>query len=378
VTFKVGTPYTPLAYAFANSFPGSMTGIVCPAGLKPGADLATKMYGAGPYTLVSAAHGVGVTFKLRKNFTWGPNGATAKTPGVAQTVVYKIVTNPTTMSNLLLTGGLNVGGVEGVSGAETKLLSTTSLQHTAGVAYVLNALTFNATPGHPTDDVALRHALITAVSPAVWHTTVDQGRSVTSSSVFPPNVECYDAATAQLAPKTSIAAAKQILAAGGYKLSGGTLTKGGKPVTIHLVLTNLYDPGPEYIQQQWTQLGIKVDLTDTDYLDWVTALLKGNFDSSMVTTDSPGPIPGPSAQRMVGPSPAAGGTNYAWTDDAALNADVAAGLKTTSCAPWTAFQTQLWKNWNLLPLTEPYTYTFGNKASLTLGTEPIFVRALKS
>jgi peptide/nickel transport system substrate-binding protein len=376
VTFSVGTPYSPLAYGFSDSFPGSMTGIVCPAGLKSTADLKTKMYGAGPYTLVSATHGVGVTFKLRKNFTWGPAGMTSKTPGVPATVNYKIVTDPTTLQNLLQTGSVQVAGISGSGSTKKQLLADKSLQSSKAVAYVLNALTFNETAGHPTDDIALRHALITAIDPSVWYNNVDEGLSVQSHSVFPPGDACYDSAVNKLAPTPSVTAAAAILAGAGYTLSGGKLMLNGSQVTINLVMTNLFDPGPAYIQSQWQQLGINVVLTDGSYLPWVEALISGNFDVSMVETASPGAIVGPAAQRMVGAPPSQGGTNYTWSDDAALNADAATGLKTTSCGAWDNFQTQIWKNWDMLPLSEPYTYTFSNKVSMTLGTYPVFLRVL--
>jgi peptide/nickel transport system substrate-binding protein len=376
VTFATATPYSPLAYGFSNSFPGTMTGIVCPAGLKASADLKTKMYGAGPYTLVSATHGVGVTFKLRKNFTWGPAGMTSKTPGVPAIVKYKIVTDPTTLQNLLQTGAVQVAGISGSGSTKAALLADKSLTSSEQVAYVLNALTFNETPGHPTDSLALRQALITAVDPNVWYQDVDQGLSVKSHSIFPPGVACYDSAVNSLAPTPSVTTAASELAAAGYTLSGGKLMLNGQQVTINLVLTNLFDPGPAYIQAQWEQLGINVVLTDGSYLPWVEALINGNFDASMVETGSPGAIPGPAAQRMEGLPPSQGGTNYTWSDDPALNADATAGLKTTACAPWNAFQTQLWKNWDLLPLSEPYSFTFANKVDMTLGTLPVFLRVL--
>src|SRR5260370_39051703 len=56
-TFKTGAPFSDLVYGFIDRFPGSLSGIVCPAGLKNPELLPTKMFGAGPYTLVDAVHG---------------------------------------------------------------------------------------------------------------------------------------------------------------------------------------------------------------------------------------------------------------------------------------------------------------------------------
>ena len=66
--------------------------------------------GAG---FVEAVHGDHVTMKLRPDFKWGPNGITAKTLGIPDTIIYKIVTNETTAANLLITGGLDLATLNG-------------------------------------------------------------------------------------------------------------------------------------------------------------------------------------------------------------------------------------------------------------------------
>src|SRR5260370_26668739 len=146
-TFSVGTPYSDLAYSFTQTFPNSLTGIVCPAGLKDPTQLTSKMFGLGAYTLVEAVHSDHVTMKLRPDFAWGPYGVTAKTPGVADTLMFKIIDSDTTAANAILTGALDVGLVAGAD--VSRLLNDTSLAHVDVLdSYMLQELAINESPGH--------------------------------------------------------------------------------------------------------------------------------------------------------------------------------------------------------------------------------------
>src|SRR5262249_38300784 len=49
-TFTIGQGNSDLLYGFADA----NTGIICPAGLASGAQVATQMYGSGPYVLAEA------------------------------------------------------------------------------------------------------------------------------------------------------------------------------------------------------------------------------------------------------------------------------------------------------------------------------------
>ncbi|WP_166663944.1 ABC transporter substrate-binding protein [Actinophytocola oryzae] len=366
VTFKTATPYGPLAYGFSNAFPASMTGIVCPAGLKPGADLTTQMYGAGPYTLVDAVHGDHVTFKLRSDFKGGPEGTTSQTAGLPEQVTYKIVPTDATAVQLLKTGGLDVASIGGTQVAQ--LLNDQTLSYTRSTGFFVFPLAFNQAPGKPTADKALRQALITAIDPKAFAQAVWQGRAVTSPTIATPDVECYDADVAKLAPKPSVDAAKKVLADAGYTLDNGKLTKNGAPVTIHLMTDNTLNPGPEYIADQWQQLGVTVNADNLPYQQYVTKLLASDMDVSFVESNSPGPIFGPMSQRVTGPVPPKGGTNYAGTYDDTLNSIQAKAIAQSgkaSCADWTDFQEQLWKNWSMLPLGSPYQYMFAKGFDIT-------------
>jgi peptide/nickel transport system substrate-binding protein len=381
VTFETATPYGPLPYGFSNTFPASMTGIVCPAGLQPGADLPNKMYGAGPYQLVEAVHGDHVTFKLRPEFKGGPDGLTAQTPGLPEQVVYKIVPTDATAVQLLRTGGLDVAAINGTQVAQ--LLGDQSLSYTRSNGFLIWPLVFNQKPGKPTADKVLRQALITAVDPKEFAQAVWQGRAVTGAGIGTTDVECYDSAVEQMAPKPSIEDAKKVLTDGGYTYSGNQLTKDGQQVSLHLMTDNTLNPGPEYVAEQWKALGINVNLDNLPYQQYVTKLLASDHDASFVESSSPGPIFGPMSQRLTGPIPPQG-TNYAATYDDTLNAIQARAITKSgqdSCADWSQFQKRLWENWTMLPLGAPYQYLFAKGFDITKArgssAYPINIRRLQ-
>ena len=74
--------------------------IVCAAGMADRASLASATSGTGPYVLSEAASGDHYTYTIRDGYTWGPNGATTDVAGMPDTVVVRIVENPSTAANL--------------------------------------------------------------------------------------------------------------------------------------------------------------------------------------------------------------------------------------------------------------------------------------
>ena len=84
------------------------------------ATLASATVGTGPYVLSEAAPGDHYTYTIRDGYTWGPNGATTATAGMPGTVVLRIVENPATAANLLLTGDVNAAAVIGPDAAAAR------------------------------------------------------------------------------------------------------------------------------------------------------------------------------------------------------------------------------------------------------------------
>ena len=81
--------------------------IVCAAGMADRTALASATLGSGPYVLSEAAPGDHYTYTIRDGYTWGPDGASTDVEGMPDTIVVRIVENPSTAANLLLTGDVN-------------------------------------------------------------------------------------------------------------------------------------------------------------------------------------------------------------------------------------------------------------------------------
>lgn len=377
VEFNVGTPYSYLEYAFANNFPGTSTGIICPAGLEAGADLENNLYGAGPYTVSEVVDGEQITLELRDDFAWGPDGVTAETPGIAETVVYQVVNNTTTAANLLLTGDLDIAEVAGPD--RERLQNEPDVTAFQAVNFAVLPLTFNHLEGHPTADPALRQALITAVDPARFVEAAWRGEAQMGPSIIPEQSRCFDPSVSERVPEPSIDAARQVLADNGYDVSGDTVTLDGEPVEITVILSNQLDPAPEYLRDVWTELGVEVDLRSVDYQVYVSdAILDGQHDVSLMQTSAPAPIPGPLGVRTTGALPT-DGVNYTWIIDSELDEMVSEAvtlLGEEECELWSQYQHRLWDEWHLLPLGMPYNYTFGQGVDMSRGIRPLEFRVL--
>jgi peptide/nickel transport system substrate-binding protein len=383
--FNVGTPYSDLVYAFTQTFPNSLTGIICPAGLKDPTQFVNKMFGAGPYTLAEAVHGDHVTFKLRPEFTWGPYGITAKTPGVADTVVFKVIESNTTAANALVSGQIDVGVIGGAD--VDRLLNDTTVSHTETLAsYALQTLAFNESPGHIGTDQVIRRALITAIDPKGWLQGSVNGHGQLSSAFVATTVNCFDPNTAKLAPTPSITAARKVLTDAGWTYASGKLTKNGQPLTFTFMGSPAHNAAPEYLINQWTQMGADAKLSIPDSTTFSTNLLKSNFEVSIITGVVPTPTIAAASKRISGPVPPKG-TNYPQIVDPVLDNEAAAGQSSTgadSCKHWANFQEQLWNAWHLRPLDTPYTETFARNLDISkavsAGTNmivPILVRRYK-
>ncbi len=385
-TFTTGGPNPELVYSFSQVFPSSLTGIICPAGVaamrKDPTALQTKIYGSGAYTLVDAVHGDHWTWKLRPEFNWGPLGTTAKTVGIPETVTLQIIVNDTTAANALVTGAVNTAvGVGSIQGPDVdRLLADRTITHFEQTAYATHFLVFNETPGHPGTDPAVRQALLTAIDPKVYMQGESNGHAKLTPTVVTSDVQCFDPSVASLAPKPSVDAARKVLTDAGWTLSNGKMTKNGQTLRVGLSTPINYNAGPEYITQQWTQVGVDVVLQNVDFATYAQNALGGKFDTSIFQTNLPAPVMGPMANRMTG-QPPPGGSNNTRIIDPVLDSEAAAARTATGaaerCQHWSNFQKQLWKNWDAEGLDAPYFENFTKGFDMSLGTTPMMLRRVK-
>ena len=345
-TLSLGKPWSDALYSFTT--PGAS--VICPTALA--GDAAVAPSGSGPYTLVSATHGEGYVIKRRQGWNWGPNGLNSNTAGLPDTISFKIVTNDNTAANLLSTGGLDFGQVNGVD--VQRLVADKSLRHVVGLGTYMYPLVFNEEPGHPTADDTIRKALMTAIDPAAYVKAAFSGTSHTGPSFLAPGTRCYDASVAKYLPKPSLDGARSILQTAGYTIVNGKLQKDGKALTVKLGSTSAnFGRGPEYLLSQWTDLGVTVSFSDVDYASFSLALRNGNFDAGTENVAASNPATGSFIGYESGPTPAQGGANYAHNVDPTMVEMIQQAEATTgdeSCKHWSDVQARMLTQHHMLPL----------------------------
>ncbi len=357
VTVTSGSPFTNMISGFSDPY----SSIVCPAGLADPKAMATKTFGSGPFTLVSAVHGDAVTGQVRKEWAWGPGGVTAQTPGFPQTLVLKVVDNDTTAANLLTTGGLDVADINGAD--VPRLIADKSLVHKQSHSYTTFPMIFQQTPGHPLTDIALRQAVSMAVDPAAWNQAAFSGYGTISSSWAAPDAQCYDPATKNLVATYNLDKAKTVLQQAGYTTGGdGKLKdKSGNVVSLKLMGFPNVAAGPEYVLNQLQKLGINVTLSKLDFATFAQKIRGADWDITWLYIPNEYPLLSANIVFLTGKLVSQGGQNRATIQDPAI--DDAVKMAMTSqpadqCKAWAAVQELVLKGYYLVPLSAPITNWF--------------------
>lgn len=357
ITFGFAQPNADALFGFAS--PNSS--VVCPAGVADPSQLSTTAVGSGAYTLTSAVHGDGVTLSRNPRWKWGPGGLTAA--DLPNTLMLKIVASNTTAANEILTGTLDGGVVVGTD--VDRMLANTGLNSVSTSSAKLLPLVMNQTAGHATADPQVRAAIMTAIDPKAWGQAAFPGHATSGTSLFAKTALCYDPATANLVPRYSLDAAKQILKADGYTQdSSGILSKGGQPLAITVLGTQaFFGQGTQYTAAQLTSLGMKVTTADVANSAFGSTYVSGKWDVSVANTSVPNPAPSTFISIVSGPLPPQG-TNYAHITDPQLTADVNAAVTAVGsarCPAWAKVQEDALVNYDWLPLATSVVYFFGQK-----------------
>jgi peptide/nickel transport system substrate-binding protein len=365
-TFFFGTekPWRNILGAFSN-FP-----IVCPNGIaavraNPRA-METAMFGSGPYTLESYKPGDQIVFKLRPQWHWGPPGTSTKT--MPDTLIYKVLTNNTTAANLLATGDLTYGLVEG---QDVDRLLTMPLTHQVVQNQLVSALGMNQAAGRVfsgADGAKLREAVFTAIDRQKFNQAWLDGKGINATSTIRHDAECFDPKTKSMVPASgNVDRAKQILANAGFSTSGGKLTKNGQRVPqITLLMSTVMNAAPEYVNSVLNELGFDVNFRNLDATTYGTSVVQGNFDVTVFRGARLNPEAGEQLGIYTGLGPSKGGTNYASIgieDPEYSRLAIAASQNPGAggCRYFALVQERQLRNFWLLPLVEVNQDYFGQK-----------------
>lgn len=363
------TVTTPMPNAFLLQ---NLSGLfmVCAAGLKDHKLLAGKTIGTGPWVLSQAAADDHYTYTKRAGYSWGPGGTSLDQPGTPDSVNVRVITNPTTMANLVLAGQINLAAVLGndAKRLDAARLATINQIAPGGETW------FNETAGRPGADPKVREALITGtdLTQIVKVAVAGKGGPAKGAVTSAPNPCQADTVTANL-PRFDAAKAESILDAAGWTAgANGIRAKAGKP----LAMTFLYSPSSgqaitaaaELLASQWKTLGVDVTLksyTSTQLNDIIFST--GAWDTGWIplTISLPSQLV-PFASGKTPPD----GTNFghiANSEYATLagKATVAAEVK-TACPLWEQAEGSLHKNFDIVQMFDLYASVYLKNAQASI------------
>ncbi|MEV7012884.1 ABC transporter substrate-binding protein [Streptosporangium sp. NPDC051022] len=329
--------------------------IVCGKAVKDRSLIARATSGSGPYTLTEAVPSDHYTFQLRKDYVWGPNGATTKEPGMPAKVVLKVVPNEQTAANMLVSGDLNSAIIYG---ADRKRLEATPGMGKLVVSAGNGQFFYHQGDDRPAKDPAVRKALTQAInlSELAGIASSGTGRQVTGL-VGDPKPCQGDSVTGHV-PAFDPAAAATALDAAGWKAGAdGVRVKDGKKLSLRLLYITTRGAGiqaaNEYLAQAWKKIGAEVTLNgviDTKLAeslnvtqDWDVVWLPIGVT---LPTQLVGFLSGPAAPK---------GANFAHLANARYQKLVSeAVLKpgAESCKTWLESESALFDNSDLVPVVD--------------------------
>lgn len=362
------TVTTPQPDAFLLDQLASMF-IVCEAGMADRSKLARETVGTGPWVLTEAVPDDHYIYERRDGYAWGPGGATLDQPGVPDRVEVRVITNPTTTANLLLSGEVNYATVIGPDRARIDAAGVPAikLRDPQGETF------FNQAAGRPGADPAVREALVTGANMA------EVGKVATAESTAPSKglvtIEpkpCQGDTVSGNLPEYDPARAKQILADAGWRPSAdGIRVKNGD----RLALTFIYSSGTgaamaagaELLAKQWRELGVEVNLRAVSSTQLNEVIFSaGNWDAGWVRVGVS--LPTQLQGFVSGPVPP-DGTNFAHIDNPTYAENAAAAAELTgeeACARWNAAEEALINDLDVTPMFDAITPIFLQHAEATV------------
>ena len=291
VTVTLTKPYNSLLTSFSVPF---ATPVICPAGLAHTKGLSAAPEGSGPYILDKSRtqRGSEYVFTLRKDYNWGPEGWTAQKAGIPTTVIDRVATDETTGANLFETGEVNIAPVYGIN--EPRVAANTSAYTFTTQSLQMGSwgTLYNQNAGRVGADPAVRHATYLALDNNSMVKAAFSNLGVVFNTMATPQMQCYNQAVGSVTPGYDVAQAKQILQQDGYAMSGGVMTKNGKPLKLKIVMWNTTNQLGDYIQTSLQKIGISSTVQNTDINTWISALFTTkNYDLTVYSYYSAFPNP---------------------------------------------------------------------------------------
>ncbi|GAA2874348.1 ABC transporter substrate-binding protein [Streptosporangium fragile] len=352
VTVRFKAPVSFLSYTI-QALP-----IVCGEGLRDRSLLARGTSGTGPYVLKEAVSGDHYTLTRRKDYRWGPDGATNDEPGQPETVVIKVVPNPTTIANLLLAGELSGARVNSADAKRLEQRGLAEQKHASGLTQML----FNQAKGRPAADPAVRRALTMAVDRGQLAKIVSGPDGRVGQSVVPEaSTPCPVSGVNAAIPAFDAAAAAAVLDDAGWaKGADGVREKDGTRLQLNVISNSDFGPtfvsATELVAKAWRELGADVKIAGGNAQVTIQALASGNWDVVPLLGISVA-VPSQFVPLVSGPVPPQG-INYGAIDNPDYLALVGKAVTTAdqqaACKDWNAAEAALFEAADVVPMVALY------------------------
>ncbi|WP_460370094.1 ABC transporter substrate-binding protein [Actinocorallia lasiicapitis] len=327
--------------------------VVCGKGLADRSVLKDGTSGSGPYQLTEKVADDHYTFKVRKEYAWGPGG-TAVVDGMPDTVTLKVVKDESTAANLLTTGGLSAAQFVG---ADRKRVEAVPGIRKGSAPDGIGELFFNQKPGLPNAALDVRKALIQAVDLDELRKIAGQGNAAAATHLtsLAPDPCRGDSVTGNL-PASDPAAAAAALKDKKIAIRLSYQTSAGAGVQAAM----------EYLASKWKPLGVDVKLVGAADAKYAESLFTtGDWDVAWVPLGLS--LPTQLVTYLSGPTPDKKGTNFAYLNNASYTAKAGEAAKTVGaagCQAWTAAEAELVKNVDVVPVIQPTQLVAGKGATL--------------
>ncbi|MFC4116270.1 ABC transporter substrate-binding protein [Nonomuraea zeae] len=327
--------------------------VVCGKGVKDRSLLARGTSGSGPYRLAEAVPSDHYTFEVRKDYAWGPAGATAK--DLPDKVVLKVVPNEQTAANLLVSGSLNGAALFGPDRAR---LEADPRIGKKVVASGNGQFFYHQGDDRPAHDPAVRKALTQAVDlkELAGIASSGTGRPATALTLEPR--ACPGDTVTGHVPAYDAAAATAALDAAGWRPGGdGIRVKDGKRLTLRLMYATTRGAGvqaaAEYLGAAWRKAWVEVKLNGGIDAK-VSESLNSTQDWDVAWVPIGVTLPSQLVGFLSGPG-APKGANFAHLSNKRYESLVAkAGLVPSAegCPSWQESESALFENADLIPVVE--------------------------
>lgn len=325
-------------------------------GLKNPGMLAGAGDGSGPYVVQSVTPGDHITYKLRKGYNWGPTGyQSTSAAGLPPKATVKIVSNATTMANLLLNGQVNVASV---GGQDQKRLEAQKL-FKQGINSTDAQVWYNHSGALATADVNVRCALTMGLDMKQIVPAVSQGQGGTVTGLAPASQVCPTNTVAGNLPSHNVAQAKSPLAKAGYTAA--------HPLNITLLcssdVTNSVSAA-QVIASEWKAIGVDVTLNSMA----AQQVVSGVFGASLKWDALVLPVGVTTPSQLVpfvSGATVPKGQNFSFIDNKtydSLTTKAADQAGTAGCPDWVAAEKALLKDADVDPTGRQSGYRFANGA----------------